>query len=202
MTELIQGGVQRYCYKQNGKHIIGKKITITDLKAIPAGYGGHIGVIPLCNVDDNIYHILCNIYWQKGEQHGNVIGNLGGGVKRDQKPYHALYKELQEEVPAWHDILKSQIEHSDITIYSIEYLHITHHSLRYAITIFVNITPFIKVMNDIFIPSREIKEVIAYCNIVEEVLTNDNINYGLRHYREYLLYGIISSNAGSISSNA
>lgn len=187
MTQFVKGGTEQFSYHKNGKHIVGKTLTLADLKAIPAGYGGRIGVIPRCTVD-NEYHILCNIHWQRKGDEGDVIGDLGGGVKCNEQPYDILYKELKEEVPGWHDILKSQIEHSPIEIYSIEYLHASIKSLRYAITIFVDITPFIKVMNDLFVPTEEIKGINAYSDMIGEVLIYNNINYGLQYYREYLMY--------------
>jgi hypothetical protein len=187
MTQFVKGGVEQFSYHKNGKHIVGKILTLAELKAIPAGYGGRIGVIPRCKVDDDVYHILCNIHWQHKGNEGDVIGDLGGGIKCNEKPYDTLYRELKEEVPGWHDILKSQIGHSPIEIYSIEYLHSSVKSLRYSITIFVDITPFIKVMNDLFIPTKEIKGINAYNDLIEALSIN-NINYGLQYYREYLMY--------------
>jgi len=190
MTQFIKGGIEQFVHKSNDKHIVGKQITLTELKAIPAGHGARIGIIPWCKVDDKIYHILCDIFWQNGKKHGHVIGDLGGGVKRDKQPYDTMYTELQEEVPGWVDILKSQIEYSPISIYTIEYLHAPSYSLRYAITIFVNITSYIKVLNDLFRPTREIKQLNAHEDIVHTMLYTKNINYGLIYYRDYLMYSI------------
>ena len=193
MTQFIKGGIEKFVHKSNNKHIIGKQLTLTELKAIPAGFGARIGLIPWCEVDDKIYHILCDIFWQNKQNKqnkGNVIGDLGGGVKKNKRPYDTLYTELKDEVPGWVDILKSQIEHGSIAIYTIEYLHVLSYELRYAITIFVNITPYIKVLNDIFRPTREIKQLNAYENIVYTLFYTKNINYGLIYYRDYLVYSI------------
>jgi hypothetical protein len=89
MTQFIKGGIEKFVYKSNDKHIVGKQITLTELKAIPAGYGARIGIIPWCEVDDKIYHILCDIFWQNGKCNGNVIGDLGGGVKKNQREFAA-----------------------------------------------------------------------------------------------------------------
>ena len=185
---IIKQGKIQYEYKQSAKHIVGKRLTLNQLKQIPAGYGGRIGVIPWCTVDINKYYILCNIYWQGRGSSGNVVGDLGGGIKRTERPYDALYNELREEVPSWYDILKSQIENTPIEIYSIEYINAIHGSLRYAITIFVDITPFVKVLNDIFRPTKEIKSIMAYSNIVQCLMVVKNLNYGLLYYRDYLEY--------------
>ena len=190
MTQFIKGGIEKFVHKSNEKHVVGKQITLAELKAIPAGYGAHIGIIPWCHVDDKIYHILCDIFWQNGKYNGNVLGDLGGGVKRDKRPYDTMYTELQEEVPGWVDILKSQIEHGPIAIYTIEYVHASYCSLRYAITVFVNITPYIKVLNDLFRPTREIKQLNAHEDIIYTLLYTKDINYGLIYYREYLSYCI------------
>jgi hypothetical protein len=86
MTQFIKGGVENFVHKSNDKHIVGKQITLTELKAIPAGHGARIGIIPWCEVDDKIYHILCDIFWQNGKCNGNVSGDLGGGVKKNERP--------------------------------------------------------------------------------------------------------------------
>jgi hypothetical protein len=190
MTQFIKGGIENFVHKSNDKHIVGKQITLTELKAIPAGYGARIGIIPWCEVDDKIYHILCDIFWQNGKCNGNVIGDLGGGVKKNERPYDKMYNELKEEVPGWVDILKSQIEYGPIAICTIEYLHVPYNALRYAITVFVNITPYIKVLNDLFRPTREIKQLNAHENIVHTLLYTKDINYGLIYYRDYLTYSV------------
>jgi hypothetical protein len=42
-------------------------------------------------------------------------------------------------------------------------------------------------MNDLFIPTKEIKGINAYNDLIEALSIN-NINYGLQYYREYLMY--------------
>jgi hypothetical protein len=187
--EVITGGETQYHYRdETGKNIIGKKLRLADLKAIPAGYGGRIGVIPWCIVDNTKYHILCDIHWQKRGKKGNVMGDLGGGIKRHQTPYDALYNELRDEVPGWFDILKNQIEHSPIDIHSIEYLHAPHHKVRYSFTIFVDITPYIKVLNDLFSVTKEIHGLHAFDDFDDMLLLNTNINYGLTYFKDYIVY--------------
>lgn len=190
--QAITCGTTEYIYQNAKKHIIGKTLTLAELKTIPVGYGGRIGVIPLCTVDDNVYHILCDIHWEKKGKSGNVVGDLGGGVKKDERPYRTLYKELREEVPGWYDILKSQIEHSPVQIYSIEYMHASHNELRYSITIFVDITPYIKVLNDMFKPTKEIHGINAYHDFIHSITTTEHLNYGLMYYRDYLTYSFYS----------
>jgi hypothetical protein len=196
--QAILWGTTKYTYQNAGKHIIGKELKLAELKLISAGYGGRIGVIPCCSVDDNIYHILCDIHWQNKGKSGNVVGDLGGGVKKDQRPYDALYQELREEVPGWHDILKSQIEHSPVQIYSIEYMHASPHELRYSITIFVDITPYIKVLNDMFKPTREIHGIHAHTDLIHTITTIENLNYGLMYYRDYLTYSFYSQHKAPV----
>jgi hypothetical protein len=187
--EVITGGETQYHYRDDtGKNIVGKKLSLADLKAIPAGYGGRIGVIPWCIVDNTKYHILCNIHWQNRGKEGNVMGDLGGGIKRHQKPYDALYNELRDEVPGWFDILKSQLEHSSITIYAIEYLHATHHNIRYSFTIFVDITPYIRVLNDLFSITKEIQGLHAVDDFDDMLLLHTNMNYGLTYFKDYIVY--------------
>ena len=153
---MISGGETQYHYQdETGKNIVGKKLSLAELKAIPAGYGGRIGVIPWCIVDNTKYHILCDIHWQKRGKEGNVMGDLGGGIKRHQTPYAALHNELQDEVPEWFDILQAQLENSPIDIYSIEYLHAPYNNVRYSITIFVDITPHIKVLNERIVTGKQ-----------------------------------------------
>ena len=187
--EVISGGETQYHYQdETGKNIMGKKLSLAELKGIPAGYGGRIGVIPWCIVDNVKYHILCDIHWQKRGKEGNVMGDLGGGIKKHQTPYDALYNELQDEVPGWFDILKSQLEHSPIDIHSIEYLHAPLHNVRYSITIFVNITPYIKVLNELFSASKEIYGLHAFNDFDDMLLLNTNMNYGLMYFKDYVVY--------------
>ena len=70
-SEGVIGGVMQYSYHDTNKNIAGKKLTLTDLKNIPAGYGGRIGIIPWCIVDNKKYHILCDIHWEKRGKEGN-----------------------------------------------------------------------------------------------------------------------------------
>ena len=186
---MITGGETQYHYQdETGKNIVGKKLSLTDLKAIPAGYGGRIGVIPWCIVDNTKYHILCDIHWQKRGKEGNVMGDLGGGIKRHQTPYAALYTELRDEVPEWFDILQAQLENSPIDIHSIEYLHSPHYNVRYSITIFVDITPYIKVLNELFSASKEIHGLHAFNDFDDMLLLNTNMNYGLTYFKDYIVY--------------
>jgi len=187
--EVISGGETQYHYQdESGKNIMGKKLTLAELKAIPAGYGGRIGVIPWCIVDNTKYHILCDIHWQKRGKKGNVMGDLGGGIKRHQTPYAALYNELRDEVPEWFDILQTQLEDSPIDIHSIEYLHAPHYNVRYSITIFVDITLHIKVLNELFSASKEIHGLHAFNDFDDMLLLNTNMNYGLMYFKDYIVY--------------
>ena len=187
--EVISGGETKYHYQdETGKNIMGKKLSLAELKAIPAGYGGRIGVIPWCIVDNTKYHILCDIHWQKRGKEGNVMGDLGGGIKRHQTPYAALHNELRDEVPEWFDILHTQLENSPIDIHSIEYLHAPHYNVRYSITIFVDITPHIKVLNELFSASKEIHGLHAFNDFDDMLLLNTNMNYGLNYFKDYIVY--------------
>ena len=187
--EVISGGETQYHYQdETGKNIVGKKLSLAELKAIPAGYGGRIGVIPWCIVDNTKYHILCDIHWQKRGKEGNVMGDLGGGIKRHQTPYAALHNELRDEVPEWFDILHNQLENSPIDIHSIEYLHAPHYNVRYSITIFVDITPHIKVLNELFSASKEIHGLHAFNDFDDMLLLNTNMNYGLMYFKDYIVY--------------
>lgn len=187
--EVISGGETQYHYQdETGKNIMGKKLSLADLKAIPAGYGGRIGVIPWCIVENTKYHILCDIHWQKRGKKGNVMGDLGGGIKRHQTPYDALHNELRDEVPEWFDILHTQLENSPIDIHSIEYLHAPHYNVRYSITIFVDITPHIKVLNELFSASKEIHGLHAFNDFDDMLLLNTNMNYGLMYFKDYIVY--------------
>jgi hypothetical protein len=187
--EVISGGETQYHYQdETGKNIMGKKLTLAELKAIPAGYGGRIGVIPWCIVENTKYHILCDIHWQKRGKEGNVMGDLGGGIKRHQTPYAALHNELRDEVPEWFDILHTQLENSPIDIHSIEYLHAPHYNVRYSITIFVDITPYIKVLNELFSASKEIHGLHAFNDFDDMLLLNTNMNYGLNYFKDYIVY--------------
>lgn len=187
--EVISGGETQYHYQdETGKNIMGKKLSLADLKAIPAGYGGRIGVIPWCIVENTKYHILCDIHWQKRGKKGNVMGDLGGGIKRHQTPYAALHNELRDEVPEWFDILHTQLENSPIDIHSIEYLHAPHYNVRYSITIFVDITPHIKVLNELFSASKEIHGLHAFNDFDDMLLLNTNMNYGLMYFKDYIVY--------------
>jgi hypothetical protein len=187
--EVITGGATQYHYQdETGKNIVGKKISLADLKAIPAGYGGRIGVIPWCIVENTKYHILCDIHWEKRGKKGNVMGDLGGGIKRYQTPYAALYTELRDEVPEWFDILQAQLENSPIDIHSIEYLHSPYYKVRYSITIFVDITPHIKVLNELFNASKEIHGLHAFNDFDDMLLLNTNMNYGLTYFKDYIVY--------------
>lgn len=187
--EVISGGETQYHYQdETGKNIVGKKLSLAELKAIPAGYGGRIGVIPWCIVDNTKYHILCDIHWQKRGKEGNVMGDLGGGIKRHQTPYAALHNELRDEVPEWFDILYNQLENSPIDIHSIEYLHAPHYNVRYSITIFVDITPHIKVLNELFSASKEIHGLHAFNDFDDMLLLNTNMNYGLMYFKDYIVY--------------
>ena len=187
--EVISGSETQYHYQdETGKNIMGKKLTLAELKAIPAGYGGRIGVIPWCIVENTKYHILCDIHWQKRGKEGNVMGDLGGGIKRHQTPYAALYNELRDEVPEWFDILQTQLENSPIDIHSIEYLHAPHYNVRYSITIFVDITPYIKVLNELFSASKEIHGLHAFNDFDDMLLLNTNMNYGLMYFKDYIVY--------------
>lgn len=187
--EVISGGETQYHYQdETGKNIMGKKLSLADLKAIPAGYGGRIGVIPWCIVENTKYHILCDIHWQKRGKKGNVMGDLGGGIKRHQTPYDALHNELRDEVPEWFDILHTQLENSPIDIHSIEYLHALQYNVRYSITIFVDITPHIKVLNELFSASKEIHGLHAFNDFDDMLLLNTNMNYGLMYFKDYIVY--------------
>lgn len=187
--EVISGGETQYHYQdETGKNIMGKKLSLAELKAIPAGYGGRIGVIPWCIVENTKYHILCDIHWQKRGKKGNVMGDLGGGIKRHQTPYAALHNELRDEVPEWFDILHTQLENSPIDIHSIEYLHAPHYNVRYSITIFVDITPYIKVLNELFSASNEIHGLHAFNDFDDMLLLNTNMNYGLMYFKDYIVY--------------
>ena len=187
--EVISGGETQYHYQdETGKNIMGKKLSLADLKAIPAGYGGRIGVIPWCIVENTKYHILCDIHWQKRGKKGNVMGDLGGGIKRRQTPYDALHNELRDEVPEWFDILQAQLENSPIDIHSIEYLHSPYYKVRYSITIFVDITPHIKVLNELFSASKEIHGLHAFNDFDDMLLLNTNMNYGLMYFKDYIVY--------------
>jgi len=195
---VISSGSTQFVFNDGVKHVVGKRLTFHEVKEIPAGYGGHIGIIPFYMINDNIYHILCDIYWKKGMANGIVIGEIGGGVKKTEKPCDALYREIREEIPMWFDILIYRLEHTALeqttlehtlkNAYSIEYLHAPDHALRYSITIFVDITPFANLLHAIFSPSSEIHGISITCNLLYTILSAANSSCGLSHYKAYIEY--------------
>ena len=186
--EFITVGETQYTYKKYEKHIIGKHLTLNNLKSIPAGYGGHIGIIPQCTIDGVVYNMLCDIQWHNRIESGMVVGTLGGGIKRTQRPYDALYRELYEEVPAWVQLLHTHLEQSDVTIYSIEYLHAKDNYMRYSITIIMDVTYLVKEMYALFTPSKEIIDLKGYDDIEYYLFSLPELSYGLQYYRNYLIY--------------
>jgi hypothetical protein len=99
-----------------------------------------------------------------------------------------LHNELRDEVPEWFDILHTQLENSPIDIHSIEYLHAPHYNVRYSITIFVDITPYIKLLNELFSASKEIHGLHAFNDFDDMLLLNTNMNYGLMYFKDYIVY--------------
>lgn len=183
----ISTGTVQFSHKDETAHIIGKQLTYNDLKMIPAGYGGHIGIIPCYIINNIVHYILCNIQWKKGATNGIVIGEIGGGVKKSEKPYDALCREIREEIPTWFDIITHQMEYGIMKAYAIEYLHVPLHTLRYSITIFVDITPFADLLHTLFSPSKEIQSITITHNLID-MISSANCNCGLTHYKTFLSY--------------
>ena len=185
---LITSGQTQYVFQNDYIHIVGKRITLKDIKQIPAGYGGYISIIPKCTKDDKTYHILCDMFWQKYHKCGFVIGDFGTGVKKYERPYDVLYDGLEKKMPTWTDLIKFQIESDKTEISCIEYIHATQNDVRYAIAIMVDITPFLSILDELLVLTKEIRDLKAYEEIDRSVLLSHKLSHGLLYYREYITY--------------
>jgi len=180
-------GTTQFTYETDEKHTIGKQITLRDVKAIQAGHGGYICIIPKCTVDDKTYHILCDTFWQKNEQSGIVVGDLGVGVKMNERPYDVLYNGITKKLPSWTEVLRFQMEAGNTEMYSIEYLHTKRKNVRYAIIIMVDITPFLRTLDQVLDTTKDIRDLKGYEEIERSILSTTNLSYGLEYYREYIM---------------
>ena len=186
--QVIKGGETQYTIQTDETHIIGKRLTLYDVKAIRQGHGGYVSIIPKCTVDDKTYHILSDTFWQQNRNHGIVVGDLGGGVKVNERPYDVLYNGIKKKMPTWLYHLTLQIESGATEIYSIEYAHIKRNDVRYSIIIMVDITPFIAILDQLLHFMKDVREIKAYEEVERSILSLPNLSYGLTYYRDYLVY--------------
>lgn len=96
---------------EDGIRSIGKLITMDEFLKIPKGVGGRVGVIPW---------FMAHVVGADGERRVTpmvrlcvtnylYLSDLGGGFKAVTDAHGGLYKELQEEAPAWKDEIMSQL---------------------------------------------------------------------------------------------
>lgn len=186
--QFINGGSIQYTYENEDVHIIGKRITLDDVKAIGMGQGAYIAVIPTCKKDDKMYHILCDTFWQKDKHCGSVVADFGSGVKKYETPYSVMYNGITKKMPLWKGVIAFQIETDATEIYSIEYMHAVKNDVRYAIIVKVDITPFLSLLDELLVLTKEITDLKAYEEVDRSILSLPNISYGLMYYRDYITY--------------
>jgi len=190
---FITRGQLNYTYQTEDVHIVGKHLTLEDIKHIPAGYGAYISIIPKCTKDDKTYHILCDMFWQKYRTCGFVTGDFGTGVKKYERPYNVLYAGITKKMPTWTDLIKFQIESNQTEISCIEYIHAKPNDVRYAITIMVEITPFLSILDELLVLTKEIMDLKAYEEMDRSILSLNKLSYGLLYYRDYITYKQLSA---------
>ena len=185
---VISRGKTQYTYQTNAVSIIGKKITLDELKTIPSGHGAYVSIIPTCIKDDKTYHILSDTFWQKNQHSGVVVGDFGCGIKKCDRPYDILYNGLMKKMPTWQSLIAFQIEANKTEIYTIEYMHAQRNDIRYAIILMVDITPFLSILDELLVLTNEIRELKAYEEIERSILSLSTLSYGLLYYRDFITY--------------
>jgi hypothetical protein len=135
--DYIRHGIKQF----DTAHHLGKKLTLEDLKHLPAMYGGHISFIPYYYTEENATFLLTLNHWKnkKTNETGVVLGCLGGGVQKSSTPYDGLLSELHDEVPEYIDKLLEYFESPKTEILALENKSVSRERLRYCIFIFVQI---------------------------------------------------------------
>jgi len=181
-------GEPEYEYKRKNFHIIGKHITLDDIRAIPKGHAAYISIIPRCTINGKTYHMLCDMFWQKDIYSGHVAADFGTGIKRHERPYSVLYDGISKRMPSWLDLMTFRIESDATEIYAIEYMHAKRNDIRYAISIIVDMSPFVGIMDELLVLTEEIPDIKAYEEIERSISSTKDISHGLMYYRDCITF--------------
>lgn len=166
------------------KQVISQCITAKELKNIPNGYGGRIGIIPFFQKDGEMIMVL-------NRSNRGLLSDFGGGVRADKTPYEGLVKELSEEVPFWANTLLQQLESDSTTIHTLEVFYPLNEKrskqlIRTWIIAFVEMGE--EILQD-FSETPEVKELVyiesnSFVEFLEgnQQLLNAGLNTLLKYY--------------------
>ena len=177
----IVSGIVLSDHVANDYRVIASMIDVNQLKSLPGGYGGRIGVI-LHTKDDYIFNL----------SNRGLISDFGGGVKAKHTPYRGLMKELSEECPQWMDYILRQIDvNTEVRIHCVETFHKydeekSKKQMRFCTQLVV---PFDEELLKDFRVTKEVKELIKVKKTdIDSFLYLNAINSGLSHLKDYQLY--------------
>lgn len=160
-----------------------KIVTFADIKSVPAGYGSsRIGVIVLGGIKKEYLFNISNL---------GLYSDFGGGVKKKEKLYDGLIRELYQEVPQWADYFLSCAEAEYVQCHVVETLFIQKPELNR-----IEALVFIMVNEEEMVSFKPTKEVISVFIVPElyDLYIRDwlngydwtMLNTGLQQFRKYL----------------
>jgi len=167
-----------------GKIRVEKIVTLNEIKQVQAGYGSsRIGIVVLLGYSRNFLFNISN---------RDLFSDFGGGIRKKEKLFNGMVREVGEEVPFWVDYFLECAEAEGVKCHVVETLYKDKPELnRIEALVFITIDDSeFEPMMQLFQPTKEVKSIFfvpeMYVKDWLESTDNKLLNTGLMQYKKYL----------------